>query len=244
LSDTRDPFNSGHGYLWAESAVERAAQLENEAERAAALDRIRAIGQRVYGSPDAVDPTSGYKDKAAPGAYQTLHAIIKDCLPVDVHFPLIHRQKAADGYWRLPGIAGIGEIEGPDVEYHLFVAGTGIRWDQQEFMRAAQRVCTLERALQVRHWARDRRTDEMVLPYFERIEPSQNPFLDKRYSLDRDQFRPVVDEFYALHGWDAHTGWPTRERLRDLDLEDLNEAMLEGAARHTPAVSIPAGGSQ
>ena len=88
-------------------------------------------------------------------------------------------------------------------------------------MRAAERVCTIERALQVRHWARDRRMDEMVLPYFEQTELYQSPFLEKRYALDREQFEPVMDEFYALHGWDVESGWPTRERLRELDLEDV-----------------------
>ena len=94
LSDTRDPFNSGHGYLWAASAAERAARLENDTERAAALDRIRSVGQRVYTSPDAVDPYSGYNGKAYPGYYQALRSVIKDCLPADAHFPLIYRKNA------------------------------------------------------------------------------------------------------------------------------------------------------
>jgi len=53
--------------------------------------------------------------------------------------------------------------------------------------------------------------------------------LKKRYGLEREQFKPVVDEFYALHGWDAESGWPTRERLRELDLEDVYEPMVAGA---------------
>jgi aldehyde:ferredoxin oxidoreductase len=241
LADTRDPFNSGHGYLWAADVAERAAELANDTERAAALDRIRAIGQRVYGSADAVDPCSSYKDKAYPGYYQTLRSVIKDSVPVDAHFPLIYREKAPDGYWRLPDIVGVGEIEGPAIEYHLFAAGTGVPWCEEEFMRAAERVCTLERALQVRHWARDRRMDEMVLPYFEQTELYQNPFLDRRYGLDRERFRPVMDEFYALHGWDVKDGWPTRERLRELDLEDLYEPMLAGASarRATAGCTLP-----
>ncbi len=97
-------------------------------------------------------------------------------------------------------------------------------------MQAAGRVCSIERALQVRHWARDRQTDEMVLPYFEQTELYQSPFLEKRNALDREQFKPVVDEFYALHGWDAERGWPTRERLRELDMEDVYEPMVAGAA--------------
>lgn len=231
LSDTRDPFNSGHGYLWAASATEQAAELDSGTERMTALDRVRVVGQHVYRSPDAVDPYSGYKDKAYPGYYQTLRSVIKDCVPVDAHFPLIYRETAPDGYWRLPDIFGVGEIEGPAIEYHLFAAGTGVPWLEEEFMRAAERVCTLERALQVRHWARDREMDEMVLPYFEQTEPCPSPFLDKCHGLDREQFRPVADEFYALHGWDIGTGWPTRERLDELGLGDLFEPMVNGARK-------------
>jgi aldehyde:ferredoxin oxidoreductase len=230
LADTRDPFNSGHGYLWAESAAAEAAELGTAAERAAALDRIRAIGQRVYGSPDAVDPTSGYQGKAYPGYFQILRSVIKDCLPVDAHFPLIYRQKAPDQYWRLRDIEGLGEIEGPSIEYHLFAAGTGVPWSEEEFTQAAARVCTLERALQVRHWARGREVDETVLPYFERLEPYQSPFLAKRHRLERDQFKPVLDAFYALHGWDEERGWPTRERLGELGLGEVYQPMVEGAS--------------
>jgi hypothetical protein len=147
---------------------------------------------------------------------------------MDAGFPLIYRKRAPDGYWRLD-VDGIGEIEGPSVEYHLFTAGTGVAWSEEEFEQAAGRVCTLERALQVRHWGRDRETDEMTLPYFEQTELYQSPFWEKRYGLDRAQFKPVVDAFYALHGWDAENGWPTRERLCELGLKDVHEPMIEGA---------------
>jgi aldehyde:ferredoxin oxidoreductase len=229
LSDTRDPFNSGHGYLWAASAAERAAGLDGDSEQSAALELIRAIGQRVYQSPDAVDPYSSYRGKAYPAYFQTLHSVIKDCVPVDAHFPLIYRQSAPDGYWRLDDIEGVGELEGPSVEYHLFTAGTGVSWSEDDFERAASRVHTLERALQVRYWGRDRRTDLMVLPYFEQAELYQSSFHDRRHGLDRQQFKPVVDEFYALHGWDMENGWPTRDRLRELDLEDVYRPMVDGA---------------
>jgi aldehyde:ferredoxin oxidoreductase len=233
LADTRDPFNSGHGYLWAADAAEGAARLESPAERKAALDRIRALGQRVYGSPDAVDPGGGYNGKASAGFYQTLRSVIKDCLPVDAHFPLIYRESAPDLFWRLHDVEGVGDMDGPSIEYHLFRAGTGVDWSEEEFMRAAERVCCLERALQVRHWGRDRQMDEMVLPHFERTEPYQNPFLERRYALDREQFKPVQDEFYALHGWDINRGWPSRERLRELGMEGVYERMLEGAKRRS-----------
>jgi aldehyde:ferredoxin oxidoreductase len=137
----------------------------------------------------------------------------------------------ADHYSRLRDIDGVGEIEGPSVEYHLFRAGTGVDWPEEEFQRAAERICTLERALHVRHWARDRQTDEMVLPYFEEPELYPNPLIGKHQGLDREQFKPVMDRFYQLHGWDVKRAWPTPERLCGLDLEGVYQPMIEGATR-------------
>lgn len=59
----------------------------------------------------------------------------------------------------------------------------------------------------------------------------RNPFLDRRYALDREQFKPVLDEFYVLHGWDSGRGWPTRERLHELGVEDMYDPMVDGAER-------------
>ena len=230
MSDTRDPFNSGHGSLWPTGANGQVSTLDAK-EREAALDKIRALGQRLYGSPDAADPYSGYGGKASMGHFHTVRPVILDCVPVDdFRFPRIHSESAPDNYWRLD-VEGIGEIEGPAVEYHLYRAGTGLDWSEKEFERAAERVFTMERALQARHWGRDRSTDEMLLPYFEGPEWFRNPFLDKRYGLDREQFKPVLDEFYTLHGWDTERGWPTPERLRELDMGDMYEPMVEGAAK-------------
>ena len=46
-----------------------------------------------------------------------------------------------------------------------------------------------------------------------------------------------MDEFYALHGWDAESGWPTQERLHKLGLADVYEPMIKGAARARQAAS-------
>ncbi|MCP4538494.1 MAG: hypothetical protein GY832_15265 [Chloroflexi bacterium] len=234
LADTRDPFSTGHGSLWSGGASAAAASLEDPTAKAVLLDQIRTIGEHVYGSADAVDPRTGYhKDRARVAHYHTVRPVIKDCVPIDDWgFPLIFNRKGNDHQWRLD-IEGLGEIEGPSVEYHLFAAGTGVDWSEKEFERAAERVCTLERAIQVRHWARDRQTDELVLPYFEQGEPYQNPFLEKCHTLDREQFEPIVDEFYALHGWDTENGWPTRERLHELEMEDVYQPMVDGAKSHS-----------
>ena len=123
------------------------------------------------------------------------------------------------------------DIEGSSAEYHLFAGGTGIGWSQEEFNRAADRICTPEHALQVRHWARNRQTDEMAPPYFEQEELFLNPLLGERFCLDRQQFKPVMDQFYTLKGWDTERGWPTRERLTELALDDVYDPMVEEAAK-------------
>ena len=226
LTDTRDPIPSGHGYVHS-VALYRDMYKPPEQQPADAVtwDHMREIARRVYGNPDSFDPYSGYRAKAYPAFFHTKHSVMKDCLPVDDFvFPLLVSRRTEDRFCR------IGDIPGPSVEYHLFKAGTGTDWAEEEWERAAERIYTLERAITVRHWARDRRMDEMVLPSFEYRENWQNPHLDKRYALERDKFQPVMDEYYALRGWDVETGWPTREHLTQVGLADVFEPMIEGAA--------------
>jgi aldehyde:ferredoxin oxidoreductase len=35
----------------------------------------------------------------------------------------------------------------------------------------------------------------------------------------------LLDDYYALHGWDKRTGWQTREGLRSLGLEEVAEQL-------------------
>ena len=120
-------------------------------------------------------------------------------------------------------------MPGEDVEWTLYRLGTGVNWSREDFHQAAERIYNLERALQVRHWGRDRKVDETVLPYFDQPDLIPNPLLDRTYSLDREKFVGVLDEFYTLHGWDPNTGRPTKEGLAGLGLPDVYEPMLAGA---------------
>jgi aldehyde:ferredoxin oxidoreductase len=220
-TDTRDPIPSGHGYV---QNVMNYGPLRGR--RPITWDHMRGIAARIYGDPDAVDPYSGYKAKAYPAFYHTKRSVMKDCLPADdFRFPMIYHPNSPDRFFRVDG------IDGPSVEYHLFKAGTGTEWAEEEFERAAERVYTLERAVAVRHWGRDRSMDEMVLPSYEYLENWANPLLGERYALDREQFEPVMDDYYRYQGWDAETGWPTRERLAELGIEDVYEPMVAGARR-------------
>ena len=229
LADTRDPFNSGHGSLNSLAFAKLAAAAENPGERTKIVAMAREWSRRIYNTEEAADPYSGYAGKAKVGYFHTLRPVIKDCVPVDdLTFPLLVDRSSEDYSVVLHDTDG-SAIEGKDVEYTLFRLGTGVEWSREEFELAAARVYTLERALQVRHWGRNRSLDETALPFFEQLESGQNSLLEKRYGLDRKQFKPVLDEFYTLHGWDPESGRPTRETLESLGLNDVYEQMVAGA---------------
>ena len=39
--------------------------------------------------------------------------------------------------------------------------------------------------------------------------------------IDRDTLEMMKDAYYEFRGWDKTTGIPTREKLRELELQDL-----------------------
>ncbi|MHB1294052.1 MAG: aldehyde ferredoxin oxidoreductase N-terminal domain-containing protein [Anaerolineae bacterium] len=220
LTDTRDPIPSGHGYA---SRIMGSGVFAND-PGGITWDHMRAIAARVYGDARALDPEGGYEGKAAAAEFHSRRAIIKDCLSGDdMVFPMLYSRNTPD---RLASVAG---LEGPAVEHALFVAGTGVDWDEAEFNRAAARVYTLERALQVRHFGRDRALDSWVLPSFSYPENWASPLLGERQAMDRPRFEQVMDDYYRRLGWDAQNGWPTKERLVELGLADIDVAMREGA---------------
>ena len=221
-TDTRDPYSSSHGYV---QNVMRHAPF-GSSPSALTWDQLRAIGERVYGAAEAVDPRGAYRAKAFPAYYHARRSVMKDSVPTDDQvFPLIYSVTTEDRFFR------VGDIEGPDIDSHLFRLGTATEWEPVDLDQAAERVYTLERALCVRHWGRDREMDLTALQAFEYEENWASPMLGRRYALDREQFLPVLDEYYGCLGWDPDTGWPTPERLVELGLDDVYGPMVSDAER-------------
>jgi len=209
-TDTRDPFSSGHDY---------ASNLTHWS-RTVSWEKLSAIGERLYGSRKSVDPATPYEWKAQP-AIETQHeSVLKDSLPLcDSIFPLYYTTQTEDNYVRLE-VPGLGLVEGKDLEYQLYIAVTGHDMTRAEFRASAERVFNLERAIQIREYGRSRADDEGIIPYFETAETFIGPS-GRLESLDRAQFLRLLNEYYALRGWDPRTGRPMREKLEALGLGDV-----------------------
>jgi aldehyde:ferredoxin oxidoreductase len=232
LSDTRDPFSTGHGSLSCSHFWRQANKAKSKEVSKLFLEKAREFGRRVYDTEAAADWFSGYRDKAKVGYFHTIRPVIKDCVPIDdLVFPLLLNDSSHDYAYHFSGVKGLPDFDGKDMEYYLFKLGTGTEWDIGEFELAAGRVFNLERAVLIRHWGRNRSMDEMVLPFFEQPEGFKNPFLEKRHKLDRKEFKVVLDEFYSLHGWNPETGRPTRQRLSELGLGYVSDTLRQKAAR-------------
>ena len=215
--DSRDPIASGHGYA---SALMRACPL-NRRDKSLSWEAMGEIGRKVYGTPEPLDPRSGYgPDKAIAAAWHIGRSVLKDSLGLDDYmFPRLFSLSTPDG------LARAGEVIGPSFEYWLYQAATGTQLSEEEMHLAAERAHNLERALLVRDAGRSRTDDESVIPYFSEPENFVNPYLGAPQRLDADRFRALLDEFYRRKGWDSKTGVPTAARLNELGLEDVTKAL-------------------
>lgn len=91
-------------------------------------------------------------------------------------------------------------------------------WDMtaEEVRRAGERIINVERAFCMREGI-ERRDDRPPRRFLEEpLPPECGPSAGLVFELE-----PMLDEYYAERGWDMERGWPTRELLVDLDLQDV-----------------------
>ncbi len=214
LTDTRDPFSSGHDY----------SQNLTRWSTALTWPELSHIGARIYGSPKAIDPASPYEYKAQPAIYTQHESVVKDSLLLcDQAWPRFYSTHFEDGFARV-STPSLGTLDGNALEYHLYVAATGSPLTETAFWMCAERIFTLERAINIRNDRRTREEDLQIVPYFETLENRPGPS-GQLERLDRAKFLALVDEYYALRGWEAERGWPTRSKLEALGLHDVADAL-------------------
>jgi len=112
----------------------------------------------------------------------------------------------------------------------LFSHATGINLNADQIMEAGARIIELERAFNLRD-GRDRRQD--TLPWRILNEPVKTG-PHKGISTSKEELDRMLDEYYALRGWDTETGRPTRQSLTALCLNDIADALEKRGLLNRP----------
>jgi len=111
----------------------------------------------------------------------------------------------------------------PSVQQTLdaFTAITGREISLEEYLKVGERTICVQRAFNAREGF-DRRDD--TLP--KRI--LNEPVKGGKYDGQRiENFDAMLDEYYQESGFDLKTGWPTREKLEEVDLADIADELYK-----------------
>lgn len=185
---------------------------------------LHDIADKYWGSLEASD-FSTYQGKAAASKQIQDYAYLKESLVL------------CDLAWPIYQVRDIDKSIGfCTLESRMVNAITGWDIDEEELIRFGERTYNLQRAIQVRQGWGGRQGD--ILPDFLFDEPIQFVFFDRnctaagkrgeRISLkgnviNRGAFERLKDEYYALRGWDAATGYQTIAKLTNLGLTEVAE---------------------
>ena len=116
--------------------------------------------------------------------------------------------------------------------FHQLV--TGSDRTAADLMHTGARLQTLEHLFNILHAGFGRR-DVQVPAKLAQVPVARGPFAGQR--LDPARWQEMLDAYYRAHGYDAASGWPTRERLAQLDLADVGKQLAAAG------VALPSAGS-
>lgn len=105
----------------------------------------------------------------------------------------------------------------PDELAQFYSLATGIKTSGDELMRIGERIHNVEKMFNVFHAGFKRNDDYPPERLME--EPIKSGPLEGEI-LKRNDWDKMLDEYYRLHGWDQKTSWPTKEKLKQLDLHE------------------------
>ena len=108
----------------------------------------------------------------------------------------------------------------PGMLARFYNATTGLDISEEDVLRIGERIVNVERAFNVREGLT--RKDD-TLPERMLKEPMPDGFA-KGQVVD---IEPMLDEYYGFRGWNKFTGFPTRDKLLDLGLEEIANQLGE-----------------
>jgi aldehyde:ferredoxin oxidoreductase len=189
-------------------------------------DVMLSIAKRFWKDERAMD-FSTYDGKAAVAALIQNRQYAKETLiACDFLFPLTTADGAED------------HVGAPNLESRLLSAVTGMNIAEDGYYAIGERVFNLQRAIQSvegRVGRKDDRPNEFYFtepmmeepgflgifnPEFMLPGPGGELITRKGAVLERDKFEAMMDDYYAIRGWDPGTGLQKSSLLEALGLED------------------------
>jgi aldehyde:ferredoxin oxidoreductase len=186
-------------------------------------DDLRLTAERFWGGVNAAD-FSTYDGKAlAAKTAQDRNYAQESLVLCDVHWPMMITSAGNPD----------GHVGDPTLESQLLSATTGRETSEEELYRVGERIFNLQRVIQIREGWGGREGDGVLENFFthplkqgdvffnpDAVMPGPEGRIISRLgkALDRDEFEGMKNEYYRLRGWDAETGYPTKEKLQELGL--------------------------
>ena len=121
------------------------------------------------------------------------------------------------GMCKSGGTFVLAEIYWADIAAAL-EAATGMEMPVERIKRIGERIYNLQRCYNARHGI-TRADDRLPRRFSEEPSPSGNA------EGETIQLEAMLDEYYELRGWDLEKGWPTKEKLAELGLEEAAEEL-------------------
>ncbi|MCX5885742.1 MAG: hypothetical protein NT096_07525 [Proteobacteria bacterium] len=188
---------------------------------------MQNIARRFWKSEKAVD-FSTYEGKAKVACIiQDREYAKENLVACDFLYPLITADGAED------------HVGDPTLESRLLSAVTGMNINETEYYQTGERIFNLQRAIQGREGRAGRKDDTLdEFNFTQAIEVEEgflgifNPefmlpgpggeLISRRGCVvERDKFEKMMDEYYALRGWDVKTGLQKKEKLEVLSLSEI-----------------------
>ncbi len=219
VMDTRDPGNSTDAYLTfagcgADVYSKDGDQVLKDAAVMAEHFGVPG-GESTFAHPRGSEVQAVYEGIERQTAWTHRNQSLKNSLPMCNFFCL------PDQLFDPP------EMDIRIFESRMFSIVTGVEMDVEELWRAGERIWNLRRAVMIKREGRTKEDDTFPDAMFDTVwhdmHPATGELVDAQ--IDREEFKALKERYYALCGWDAEKGWPTRAKLEELDLQDVADEL-------------------
>lgn len=165
------------------------------------------LSKKLFNIDNIYDPTS-YEHKAELVTWHENYKGIIDMMGICVLLSM----------WNDVSLYIPNEI----AEFYNIITGEDISSDK--LLKIGSKLQNLERVFNLLHAGFDRH-DDMPPEELLKISVKEGPY--KGEKLDIDKWNNMLDEYYISHKWDKETGWPTKERLLELELAEVIKNLEE-----------------